>query len=389
MSPTRPRLHELLGFDPDALAVDDRTRSRTWAELDERVARLRACFTAVGLQPGDHAAMVVGNRVEFVELVLAALTSGVWMTPVNWHATADEVSYVLDDAGAAVVFADPAHGAFAAVANRVPVIEVGAPLDNLIAAQTPSCLDPDARPGANMFYTSGTTGRPKGVKRGRQPTLRAQLHAHRAAGAALGLDGGGTHLVTGPLYHAAPLGFAVMDLLNGAPTMLMPAFDPQSVLELIEQHRVRNTHLVPTMFVRLLGLPSEARDRFDSSSLRTVLHGAAPIAPAIKQAMIDWWGPVLVEYWGASEGGVVTLVGSDEWLRHPGTVGRPTATHEVFAVGDDGERLPPGTNGRLWCRNTVVDSVFQYHGDPDKTARAFSGPGTYTIGDIGRIDADG
>jgi long-chain acyl-CoA synthetase len=372
------------------LAVDDLTRSRDWAELDDRVARLRGLFADLGLNPGDHAAMVMGNRVEFVELVLAALTSGVWLTPVNWHAHPDEISYVLADSGASVVFVDPGHLAVTgdAAADRT-IIEVGEQLDRMLAARTPLPLDLSGSPGANMIYTSGTTGRAKGVRRGRQPDLDSQLDALRTAGSMLGLDGGGPHLVTGPLYHAAPLGFAIMDLLNGAPMVVLPSFDPARTLELIADRQVHNTHLVPTMLVRLLRLDDDTRAAFDATSLATVLHGAAPISPVVKERMIAWWGPVLFEYWGASEGGVVTLVSSADWIAKRGTVGRPTANHEVFVTDDDGRILPVGETGLLWCRNTATDDVFEYHGDRDKTANAFRGPGTYSIGDIGRIDEDG
>jgi long-chain acyl-CoA synthetase len=372
------------------LAVDDLTRSRSWSALDDRVARLRGVLADLGLRPGDHLAMVMGNRVEFIELVLAALTSGVWLTPVNWHARREEIEYVLDDAGASVVFVDPVHADLTRAAARDRrIVEVGDAFDQLLAARAPVPLDLGATPGANMIYTSGTTGRPKGVRRGRQPDLDRQLDVMRNAGSLLGLDGGGPHLVTGPLYHAAPLGFAIMDLLNGAPMIVMPAFDAGRTLELIATRRVRNTHLVPTMFVRLLRLDDDLRAAFDASSLATVLHGAAPIAPAVKERMITWWGPVLVEYWGASEGGVVTLASSDEWIAKRGTVGRAIANHEVFATDDGGRVLPAGETGLLWCRNTTIADVFAYHDDPDKTERAFRGPGTYSIGDIGRIDEDG
>ena len=383
-------LPALLGLDPDALAVDDLTRTRRWSDLDDRVARLRALFDQVGLQTGDHIAMVMGNRVEFVELVLAALTAGMWLTPVNWHATGEEIAYVLDDSDAAVVFADPSFvdGARTA-AGPTRVIEAGPELDGLLATMEPAPLDPTATPGGNMIYTSGTTGRPKGVRRGRQVDIATQVASLRRAGDVLGLDGQGPHLVTGPLYHAAPLGFAVMDLLNGASMIVMPAFDTAETLELIETRDVRNTHLVPTMFVRLLRLPDDVRASFSPPALTTVLHGAAPIAPGVKHQMIDWWGPVLVEYWGASEGGVVTLVASDDWSAHPGTVGRAIAHHEVFAADDAGAPLPTGETGLLWCRNTAVDEVFSYHNDEPKTAKAFREPGVYTIGDIGRVDDEG
>jgi long-chain acyl-CoA synthetase len=383
-------LPTLLGLAPDALALDDLTRARTWRELDDRVARWRGLFASFGVAPGDHVAMVMGNRVEFVELVLAALTAGVWMTPVNWHATRDEIAYVLDDADASLVLAAPQFADVTRAASRTtPVIVVGAELDERLSRTPAVPLDPAGVPGANMIYTSGTTGRPKGVRRGRQADIVQQLTALRRAGDGLGLDGFGPHLVTGPLYHAAPLGFAVMDLLNGGPLVVMPTFDAEHMLALVTERNVRTTHLVPTMFVRLLRLPEASRARFDPIALRTVLHGAAPIAPAIKRRMIDWWGPVLVEYWGASEGGVVTLVGSEDWLAHPGTVGRAIVNHEVFAADPDGTVLEPGQTGVLWCRNTAVEDVFSYHNDAAKTAGAFREPGVYTIGDIGRVDDEG
>ncbi|MEZ5141924.1 MAG: AMP-binding protein [Acidimicrobiales bacterium] len=379
---------------PDETAVDDLVRRRSWAELVDRSTRVgRWLRHVVGLGPGDHAAMVMGNRAEFLELAYGALLSGTWLTPANWHLTAEELAYVIADCGARVVVADPAFAATvteaAAAAGDVRVVVAGAELDAELAAASDAPFPVDGPAGGNMFYTSGTTGRPKGVKRSVKSSVGDQLSALAASGRLLGLDGGGPHLVTGPLYHAAPLGFAVMDQGNGAPMVVMPRFEEAATLSLIEHHRVRNTHLVPTMFVRLLRLPDDARYGFDPSSLHTVLHGAAPVSVAVKQRMIEWWGEVLVEYWGASEGGVVTLVDSAEWHSRPGTVGRAIATHEVFAADPDGARLPPGENGTLWCRNLLVDEVFRYHNDDEKTAAAFLAPGTYTLGDIGRVDEDG
>jgi long-chain acyl-CoA synthetase len=376
---------------PDAIAIDDLERRRTWAELVDRATRVgRLLLDGFGLQPGDHVTAVMGNRVELVELVYGALLSGIWLTPANWHLTADELGHVIDDSGARVVITDDT---FAAVTRQAagerPVLVAGGDLDAQLATASDEPFALDEPAGGNMFYTSGTTGRPKGVKRSTKSTVGDQLGAIASSGRLLGLDGVGPHLVTGPLYHAAPLGFAVMDQGNGAPMVVQPRFDEAVTLSLIAEHVVRNTHLVPTMFVRLLRLPDDVRDGFDPTSLRTVLHGAAPISVAVKQRMIEWWGPVLVEYWGASEGGVVTLTDSADWLTRPGTVGRAIATHEVFAADPDGRRLAPGETGTLWCRNLLVDDVFSYHNDPAKTAEAFSAPGTYTLGDIGRVDEDG
>jgi long-chain acyl-CoA synthetase len=379
----------------DELALDDLTRTRTWTELADRATRVgRFLRHDLGLAAGEHAAIVMGNRVEYLEVLLGALCSGVWVAAVNWHLTAPEIAFILEDAAARLVVVDPEHEAvtreaIALTGAETPVVVAGDGLDRVLADASDEQFDDDDPAGGTMFYTSGTTGRPKGVKRAAAATLRARVLSQAAAGRNLGLDGAGPHLVTGPLYHAAPVGFALMDLFAGAPTVVMPRWDEAQFLDLVDDRGVRNTHLVPTMFVRLLRLDDERRAAFDGSSLHTVLHGAAPVAPSVKRRMIDWWGPVLVEYWGASEGGVVTLVGSEEWLAHPGTVGRATRTHEVFATDADGNRLAAGETGTLWCRNTVIDQVFEYHNDPAKTAAAFAGPGTYSIGDVGRVEADG
>jgi acyl-CoA synthetase (AMP-forming)/AMP-acid ligase II len=384
-------LPDAVTTDPGGLALDDLTRTRSWAELGDRAIRAGRMFRdTYGIGPGGHVAMIMGNRVEFIELTLGALISGVWITPINWHLTADEAAYIVADSESVLVIADPTHEAVARLAaGDRPVLIAGPELDAALAAAGHEPFDSHDVAGGSMLYTSGTTGRPKGVKRATQSTIAAQVRLSRATGPIIGLDGGGPHLVTGPLYHAAPLGYAMIDMHNGAPLVIMPGWDEQAALDLIEQRRVRNTHLVPTMFVRLLRLPDERRAAFDASSLATVLHGAAPVSVPVKTRMIDWWGPVLLEYWGASEGGVVTIVGSTDWLAHPGTVGQAVPSYEVFAADPAGTPLDADEVGTLWCRNLLSASIFEYHNAPDKTAAAFLEPGTYTIGDIGRVDADG
>jgi len=383
-------LLDLAAAAPDRPAVTDLSRSRTRAELVDRATRLGRWWAGQGVAPGGHVACLLGNRVEAVEAVLAATLAGLWLTPVNRHLTAEEIAYVLDDSGASVVLTDAEHESVVreAAGPRVVVV-AGAELDHAVASSPDEPFALTGPAGGTMLYTSGTTGRPKGVRRAVASDVGAQLRALAASGRPLGLHGLGPHLVTGPLHHAAPLGFALIDLHNGAPLVVMPRWDERQALELITEHQVHTTHVVPTMFVRLLRLPAATRQAFDPSPLRTVLHGAAPIARPVKQAMIDWWGPVLVEYWGGSEGGYVTVADTAEWLAHPGTVGRPVGTYEVYASDDDGRRLPAGETGTLWCRNSVVDRVFEYHRAPEKTAAAYSAPGTYTLGDIGRVDADG
>lgn len=383
-------LSDLARARPDEVAVDDLERRRSWAELVDRFTRIGHLFRdELGLGPGDHVAMSLGNRVEFIELVLGALHGGVWLTPIGAHLTPPEIEHVLADSGASTVFVEPGRDtAVLEAAGDRRIVHVGAPLDRLLQDVSDEPFEPSAPPGANMFYTSGTTGRPKGVKRSRRGRIAAQLESLAQAGRVLGLDGRGAHLVTGPLSHAAPLGFAVMDLVQGGPLVLMPKWDAARALQLIMERDIRDTHLVPTMCVRLLHLDDDVRAAFDPSSLRTVLHGAAPIAPSVKQAMIEWWGPVLVEYWGASEGGVVTLASSEEWLKRPGTVGRPLPTYEVVVTDRDGAELPAGEVGRLWCRHRTVRRAFEYHGDPAKTRAAFLDDWTYSIGDLGWIDDD-
>ena len=385
-------LLDLAAAAPDAAALDDLTRRRTRGELVDRATRAGRLLRDAGVAPGGTVALLLGNRVELVEMATAAVLAGARFTAVNWHLTADEVRYVVGDAGARLLVTEPAYAAVAAEAVAglgVEVVEAGPQLDGLLAGASDEPFPLDGPAGRSMLYTSGTTGRPKGVVRTGPATVADQLAALSAVGRGVGLDGGGPHLVTGPLYHAAPLGFALGDLHAGAEIVLMPRFDAAATLRLIDERAVRASHLVPTMFVRLLRLDEAVRASFDGASLHTVLHGAAPVSPRVKAQMIEWWGPVLVEYWGTSEAGVFTLVGSQDWLDRPGTVGRAVPHYEVFAVGDDGTVLPPGEVGTLYCRHRRQQQVFEYHGAPDKTAAAHREPGVFTMGDIGRVDADG
>jgi long-chain acyl-CoA synthetase len=375
--------------EPDATALCDGVRRRSWAELDDRVRRMAGFLRdEAGLAPGDHLALLLSNRAEGVEALLGGIFAGLWVTPINWHLAPDEVAYVLRDSGARLVVTEDC---FAGHADAMPAeaVRVGDELERALARASDAPFDPDGPVGGNMIYTSGTTGRPKGVKRARPASLGAALAGWRAYGTRVGLDGSGPHLVTGPLYHAAPLMFAVYDQVNGAPISLMPRWDAADCLARLADEAVAHTHLVPTMFVRLLRLPDEVRAGFDAPALRLVLHGAAPVSPSVKRRMLDWWGPVLVEYWGATEGGVTTLVDSEEWLAHPGTVGRPLPGFEVWAADERGRRLPPGESGLLWARHGSQERVFEYHGDPEKTAGAHPEPGVFSIGDVGQVDAEG
>lgn len=383
--------YELARRDPEGLAVDDFTRTRTWSQLLDRSTRVaRFLREDRGLAPDDNVAVLMQNRVEVVELILGGILAGIWVTPINWHLSPDEIAYVIQDSGATVVFVDENYVDVAReIAPNSRVVVAGQELDRLLDAASSDPMDVAGPAGGNMIYTSGTTGRPKGVKRARKPTVAAAMYFLGEYGVNVGLDGTGPHLITGPMYHAAPLMFSIYDNANGAPLIIMPRWEEEAALDLIMQREVAHLHMVPTMFVRLLRLPAEVKAKFNAPKLELVLHGAAPVSVEVKHAMIDWFGPKLVEYWGATEGGVNTLIGSEEWLEHPGSVGRTLPDFEVFAVDPTGKRLPPGETGDLYCRHKRLDLVFEYHGDPEKTKAAYLDKGVFTIGDIGWVDDDG
>ncbi len=374
---------------PDDIALDDLTQKRTWAELSDRVNRIaRLLHEDLGAAPGEHVAILMQNRVESIELLWGAIYAGLWVTPINWHLAPQEIDYLLTDSGAKVLFTEARYGSVAGRA-RCRTVVLGDEFEAALAGASDAPMPMDGPAGGNMIYTSGTTGQPKGVKRWQPDTLEAWLQRGKASGAGLGLDGSGPHLGTGPLYHAAPLMFAVYDQANGANIVIMPSFNEEEFLNLAAERRVHHTHLVPTMFVRLLRLSEEERAAFDGSSLQIVLHGAAPISRPVKERMIDWWGEVLFEYWGGTEGGVNTFIDSADSLLHPGSVGRALPGFEVFATDAAGRRLPAGEEGQLYCRNQKIDHPFEYHGDPAKTAKAFLAPGVFTLGDVGKVDAEG
>ena len=383
-------LFERVISTPDEVAVDDLARTRTWAELFDRATRLAHVLRETwGVGPGEHVASIFDNRVEWFELSLATLFAGAWLVPVNTHLLRDEVEYVLADAHARVVVCDEAHAELARGVATGPVVLVGAELDSLIERADSTPFSGDGPPGGRMHYTSGTTGRPKGVKRDLPATVDAYVALLGSLGRAVGLDGSGPHLLTGPHYHAAVGGYALFDLVNGASVVMMAKFDAAQVLDLIDRHHIAHTHLVPTMMVRLLRLPEQQRRGFRGDSLTFVMHGAAPIAPETKCAMIEWWGPVLTEYWGTSEAGTFTMISSSEWLAHRGSVGRALPGVEVIAVDDRNVVVPAGTIGTLYCRSGASPRPFRYHNDPAKTDGTYLEPGLFTMGDMGRIDADG
>jgi long-chain acyl-CoA synthetase len=389
----------------DAPALIDERATLGWAAFDGRVNRAVHALRAAGLGTGDTVALMCGNRNEFFECMVAAMHAGLVVVPVNWHWVADELAYVLDDSDAAALVVEDRYVDVAAEAcadpraDRCPVrIVVGerAPegferWDALLDAADPS--EPaDQSSGGPMFYTSGTTGFPKGVRSGlsavgHDPAV-VELVCQVACGM-LGVPTDGVSLLAGPAYHSAQWAFSVFPLLGAASTVVMRhSFDAAETLDLIDRYGVTNLHLVPTQFVRLLKLDDDVRARFDGSSLVTVVHGAAPCPTEIKRRIIEWWGPVVTEYYGGTEGGFLTLVDAPTWLARPGTLGLPTPGTELLVVDDDGQPCPAGVSGQLYFRN-VGGRDFTYHKAPEKTEAAHLAPGVGTLGDVGYLDEDG
>ena len=388
----------IVGEEPDRPAlIDAGGRSCTFGELFAESNRLARGLQGQGLCRGDVVAVVLENCIEFVAVYLAAMQCGFYFTPVNTHLTPAEIAWILEDSGAKALVASERFAAACTEAADLASIppqsrwSVGAvpgfrPLADLAAGQ-PSSLPDHREAGAAMLYTSGTTGKPKGVRRalhGADPNAAGMVGA--LLGTLFGIEvGRGVHLVAGPLYHTAPLTFAASTLHLGHCVVLMDKWTPEATLELIERHRVTNTHLVPTMFRRLLALPAEERGRHDVSSLETVVHAAAPCPVEVKRAMLEWWGPVIYEYYAAPEGGG-TYVSPKEWLERPGTVGRAFPGAEVRIVDDDGHSVATGVPGTIYMRSPIGE--FEYHNDPEKTDRARQ-DGMFTVGDVGYLDSDG
>ncbi|HEY6132285.1 MAG TPA: AMP-binding protein, partial [Halioglobus sp.] len=378
---------EQLANRPDSLAITDLDTELSWRQLESRIHHVvRFLRDDIGLQPGEHIALVIGNRVEYVVVLLAGMLSGLWVTPVNTHLSPAEVDYIRRDCGAKVFFHDDDHAHLLHPDASCRYVNVGLLPPGIEGA--PPWISLDSPAGGTMFYTSGTTGKPKGVKRAKPATVGEMIERLRGLGQVFGLTGRGPHLVTGPLYHAAPGLFALYDMLHGAPMVILPRWDTERFLQCVQDYRIVTTHLVPTMFVRLLEWHESGNADTDLSSLRYVLHGAAPITPSVKQHMIDWWGPILTEYWGATESGIITLVDSETWATHPGTVGRPIPNYHVF-VGDREGNPSAEPEGMLFCRHQTLEQVFSYHHDPEKTAKAHPQPHVFCICDLGRVDADG
>jgi len=367
----------------------------TYGELAAAADRYGRGFQAMGLRPGDAIVVMLPNGADLASVYFGAFQTGLYVVMVNWHLVGAEVAYLISDSGAKAFVA---HERFAAVAAdaagrsgieaRYAVGDVPGctPLTSLGEGETGR---PDIRTaGSPMLYTSGTTGRPKGVRR--PLTGAAPDEVPPQATWFFGIFGlapfdGHVHICGSPMYHTAVLNFVASSVQLGHPAVLMDRWRPEEMLALIEKHRVTHSHMVPTQFRRLLELPEEVRDSYDVSSLRVMIHGAAPCPPEVKRRMLDWWGPVVTEYYAATEGGG-TAISAAEWLERPGSVGKPWPGSVVRVLDDSGEPVPTGEPGLVYMR--MGASNFEYHKDEEKTKASRVGD-LFTLGDIGYLDEDG
>ena len=384
-------------------------RALTLEGLRDHAARAASGFAELGVGEADSVAIMLRNDLPYLVAVEAAVLLGAYAVPVNWHFTGEEAGYILDDSDAKVllVHADllprldshlPA-GLTLLVAETPPEIRADFAIPETMAhvpdgfvewerwlAAFPAWNRPSALSRGSMIYTSGTTGRPKGVRREPAPPELYQSMV-RLGVQGFGLRPGMNAVMTGPLYHSAPMGYARTALGLGCNLHLTARFDAERLLQLIETRRLSHIHVVPTMFHRLLALPEAVRQRYDVSSLEHVIHGAAPCPPHIKQRMIDWWGPVINEYYGSTEAGLVTIASSQDWLARPGTVGRPQPGTTVKILDDAGKALGPGVEGEIYMSIECL-SDFTYHKRDDER-RAIGRDGLITNGDVGYLDEDG
>jgi long-chain acyl-CoA synthetase len=393
-----PGFHAKEHPDRIALIMAGSGETLTYGELDARSNQLAHLFRSVGLGFDDHVAFFLENHPRYLEIIWAAQRSGLRYTAVSSQLTAEEVAYLVGDCGATLFITSIAKAEVAAeLRELMPNVVTRLMLDGTIdgydsyedtVLALPTTPIDDELEGAAMLYSSGTTGRPKGIRYTleRQPVGSAPISIDLMK-AVYGLEETDVFLSPAPMYHSAPLQFAVMLGRLGATIVMLERFDPEATLAAIERFGVTHGQYVPTMFVRLLKLPEEVRARYDVSTLRGAIHAAAPCPIPVKEAMIEWWGPILTEYYAATEGHGATLITSAEWLEHKGSVGK-SLLGPVHVLDDDGTELPPGETGRIYFEPGGGLS-FEYYNDPEKTAAARSPEGWSTVGDIGYVDDEG
>ena len=393
---THPTVHARTHPNKIAYQMAATGKAITYRELDELSNQGAHLFRALGLKAGDHIALLMENRLAFMEICWAAQRSGLYYTAISRYLTPDEIGYIVKDCGAKVFITTPkCHEQVKDLVGQAdgPLLfmmdepELGFRSWDKDAGAQPATPIADEVAGYDMLYSSGTTGRPKGIKKDFEgkaidapnPLLRI-LCADMC-----GMNSDSIYLSPAPLYHAAPLRFNMMATILGGTSVIMEHFDAEEFLKLVEKYKVTQSQLVPTMFVRMLKLPDEVRTRYDVSTLKGAIHAAAPCPVDVKAKMIEWWGPILIEYYAGSEGNGVTVSTSQQWLDHRGTVGR-AVVGKVKILGEDDEEMPTSEIGTVYFADAPV---FSYHNDPEKTKRAYNAKGWSTLGDVGYLDAEG
>jgi len=391
-----PYIHAAETPDKPAYIMAGSGETVTYRQLDERSNRIAQMFRARGLKVGDHIAIFLENHARFFEICWAAQRSGLVYTAVSSRLTAAEVDFIVGDCGAKLLVTSKyLEKPAAELASLMPGVTSRLMVDGTIAgyepfeatvAAYPATRIADEVSGHDMLYSSGTTGRPKGVM---VPLTGEPIDvvapSFQLTSRIYGFDGNTVYLSPAPLYHAAPLRFNLSIMRLGGTSVIMEHFDAEDYLRQVAKYQATHTQVVPTMFVRMLKLPSEVRNRYDVSSLKCAIHAAAPCPIPVKEQMIDWWGPILHEYYGGTEGNGLTMLNAQEWLAHKGSVGR-AVVGKIKVVGEDGEEMPPGESGAVYF---AEGREFAYHNDPKKTAESRHPKGWSTLGDVGYLDAEG
>lgn len=386
---------------PDETAIQDDLTTLSWDDVDDVLNRCANGLQAMDLRPDNRIAVFAENAVETAMANLGGLVAGASVVPVNFHLTAEEVAYILSDSGARVLFVGPEtaeRGLEAAAQSDVhTVIGWGdsgnaTPWQDWLASCDAGEPDRSVPPLPNLLYTSGTTGRPKGTEL--PPTMFAggdtvEEHLGKFKAAAIERSGGirGPQLVVGPMYHTGPLS-ATRQLIGGIPSVILGRFNAENTLAAIEKYRIVSTLMVPTHFVRLLALPEDVRAKYDISSVMSISHTGAKCPVDVKREMIEWFGPVFMDAYGASEVGTTCLIMSEEWLKYPGSVGKAIPPFTAMILDDDNNELPPNTEGRLFFEDATGRGVV-YHNDPEKSAAAHIAPGVFTLGEIAYMNEEG
>lgn len=389
-----PARHAATTPDKPAIIVAETGETISYAALDARSNQAAQLFRTEGLQPGDRVALFLENTPDYFAFAWAAQRSGLLFVAISSKLTAPEVDYILTDSGAKLLIASAALGEVAA-AVTAPVkryshdgtISGFEPIETVLDRQ-PAVPIADETAGGAMLYSSGTTGRPKGILRPPppDPAIDAPTPLAMIANMFFGLGPDTIYLSTAPLYHAAPLGWTMTVQMLGGTVVLMHHFEAEAALAHIERYRCNAGQFVPTHFVRMLKLPEDVRAKYDVSSMKCAIHAAAPCPIPVKRAMIDWWGPVIDEYYAGSEGNGFTAIKAADWLEHPGSVGRCVGPFKLHICDEEGNELPPRTEGLVFFE---AERLFEYHNDPQKTAESRNRHGWTTLGDVGWVDEEG